>query len=70
MEKNEIKKKLYKENPLAHFERVNKAGITYRAIIYNGPNPELLTFFIPLGDMGDAVFQDTEEAKLLIRWLQ
>lgn len=69
MEKNDIKKALYKQNPMAHFVRVGKGGIMYTSIIEDS-GPQLLTFLIPLGDMGDAIFNDTEDAKLLIRWLQ
>lgn len=67
MEKNEIKKLLYKTNPIATFMYISK-GVVY----YTSPmeEEEDLTFEIPIDDMGSAPFYPKMEAKLLIRWLQ
>ena len=70
MEKNEIKKLLYKQNTEARLYRVNKSGIMYKALLDIDEGFERLTFIIPLEDMGDATFEEIEKAKLLIRWLQ
>lgn len=70
MDKNEIKKELYKQKPEAKLYRVNKSGIIYKLLLETSEGFEHLTFLIPLGDMGDVTFEETEQAQLLIRWLQ
>lgn len=66
MEKNEIKKLLYRLNPEAELMNITKDRIFYITKIED----RTLRFFIPLGDIGDAKFEWQMEAKLLIRWLE
>lgn len=66
MEKNEIKKALYKLNPYADIRKVSKNGIVYEATV--GDNQKM-TFLIPFNDLGDAEFHAIMQAKHLIRWL-
>ena len=66
MEKNEVKKKLYKQNPKATFNFIRKGVAYYTTEI----NETFQIFFeIPVIDMGDADFESTMDAKLLIRWI-
>jgi hypothetical protein len=65
MEKNEIKKALYRQKPLATFSKIRKGNAYYVAEIEN----KKLLFEIPIVDMGDADFLPYMEAKLLIRWV-
>ena len=65
MEKNEIKKELYKQKPTAEFQYIRKGNAYYRKII----NEEIVIFEIPISDMGDADFGINMEAKLLQRWI-
>lgn len=66
MDKNEIKKALYRQKPTAFFNYIRK-GVAYYHTELDGEN---LWFEIPVDDMGDADFGSTMEAKLLIRWVQ
>lgn len=70
MEKNEIKKALYKQNPRAELMNVTKERIFYIAKIQVEDQEKVLRFFIPLGDIEDAKFEWLMDAKLLIRWLE
>lgn len=70
MEKNEIKKALYKQNPTADFQYIRKGNAYYSTKInYQTPNEFLVTFEIPVEDMGDADFFAEMESKLLQRWI-
>ena len=67
MEKNEIKKALYKENPHAVLKNIRKGVAYYSSHI---PSTDyVVQFEIPVDDMGDADFLSRMEAKLLIRWI-
>lgn len=66
METNEVKKYLYRVNPMAQFQKVHKGIIHY--FVYEWPGG--LRFEIPVSDIGDAPFEDQMESKYLIRWLQ
>lgn len=66
MEKNEIKKLLYKVNPKAELMNVTKERIFYLTKIED----KVIRFLIPLGDIEDAKFEFLMDAKLLIRWLE
>lgn len=70
MEKNEIKKALYKVNPKAELMNVTKERLFYITKIKVGDEEKMIRFFIPLGDIEDAKFEWLMDAKLLIRWLQ
>jgi len=65
MEKNEIKKALYKTKPLASFTKIKNGNAYYVASIED----EAIFFEIPVNDMGDAEFLMLMDAKLLIRWI-
>lgn len=66
MQKNEIKKFLYKNKPLASFVKI-QSGIAYYIAVAGNDQP--IQFEIPVDDMGDAKFLYLMDAKLLIRWL-
>lgn len=65
MEKNDIKKTLYRKNPTAYFSSVSKTGAMY----YVNIEEECIWFNVPLDDLGDATFFADMQAKLLIRYL-
>lgn len=65
MEKNEIKKLLYTEKPLAHFDYIRKGVAYYQCTV----NDVHVIFEIPVNDMGDADFFPTMPAQHLNRWL-
>jgi len=66
MDLNEIKKTLYKEKPFATFSHIRKGSAFYSTKLEIG---EIITFEIPIIDMGDADFFPIMDAKLLIRWI-
>lgn len=67
MEKNEIKKILYKEKPEAVniTKDMGAEVITYRCITSAGKS----YFEVPVSEMGENVFANIMPAQLLIRWL-
>lgn len=65
MNLNEIKKKLYKENPTAVFHNIRKDGIMYTT----GFGENTITFLIPLNEIGEVVWEKEIAAKLLIRYI-
>lgn len=65
MEKDQIKKTLYKEKPVAKLEFIRKGSAYYKASTSNGD----VNFEIPVSDMGDADFFPEMDAKLLNRWI-
>ena len=73
MEKNEIKKALYKQNPLASFKMLRQGVAYYTTAVEDNskdiPTTRNISFEIPVQDMGDADFFKVMEAKLLIRWI-
>lgn len=66
MTKNEIKKALYVEKPLATFIHMKKAIAFYGAGLNNG---ERVYFSIPVADMGEAEFLLNMPAQELNRWI-
>lgn len=70
MEKNEIKKALYKVSPKAELINVTKERLFYMTKIKVEEEEKRIRFFIPLGDIEDAKFEWLMDAKLLIRWLE
>lgn len=69
MEKNEIKKALYREKPLA--KRVENTGrdeyyYLYHTIILGNKD---IFFKVPISDMGDNLFDSEISAQFLIRWV-
>lgn len=69
LDKNEIKKVLYKEKPAAikYFHDVTMKGSihSYKAETSIG----LVKFEVPEKDMGQKIFNNEEPAQLLIRWI-
>lgn len=73
MEKNEIKKLLYKQKPEAELLYIRK-GIAYydaRVRISEDPIIEMMTVFfeVPVSDMGEADFLPKMPAQTLNRWI-
>lgn len=72
MDKNLIKKELYKQKPDAEFEFIRKGVAYYSALLFEENGVDLIArvmFEIPVNDMGDADFHHTMDAKLLIRYI-
>lgn len=63
--KNELKKALYREKPLAKLSNSNKELFTYIAETSIGN----VTFKVPTNDMGETIFHPYMPAQLLIRWM-
>lgn len=66
MDKNEIKKSLYKQNPKATLDYIRKGSAYYFTVLEDGTR---ITFEVPISDMGDADFLSHMESKLLNRWI-
>jgi hypothetical protein len=68
MTKDDVKKSLYKENPMAKFSGVDKHGIHYTTILTNG---SCVVFTIPLDpvELGETRFGDDKSAKHLNRYI-
>lgn len=71
MTNTEIKKALYKQKPTAqrnHTEYENGVPkiITYVAILDDGT---VISFEVPVKDMGETPFDSAIPAQLLIRWI-
>ena len=66
MEKNELKKILYRVKPLAHLLYIRKGKVYYSCVV----NDIHMSFEVPVEDMGDADYFPTMNAHLLIRYLQ
>lgn len=70
MEKNEIKKELYKQKPIAEFQYIRKGKAYYNTTVEDAVLGRVFVKFeIPVEDMGDADFGIEMEAKLLQRWI-
>ena len=67
MELNEIKKKLYKENPRAYLTDVRRDGIGYKTGL--GDSDTTITFLVPISEIGDVIWDVVMDAKLLIRYI-
>jgi hypothetical protein len=70
MEKNEIKKAVYKTAPAAKLQFI-RIGNAYYFSEFNHED-ELIkaTFVVPVSDMGSTDFLPEMEAKFLLRWLE
>ena len=66
MTKNEIKKELYKNNPVAHFDYIRKGIAYYFTMLHNEKE---IRFEVPVSDMGDADFHEKMDSKHLNRWI-
>ena len=73
MNKNEIKKELYKQNPTVYFNMIRMEVAYYKTTIFpekEGKITEIdVIFEIPVSDMGNTDFKATMDAKLLNRWI-
>jgi hypothetical protein len=73
MDKNEIKKFLYKQNPKAELLYIRAGFAYYDAVIRTSETPVIIhktVFFqVPISDMGTTDFLPLMEAKHLIRWI-
>lgn len=66
MNLNDIKKKLYKEEPDAILMYVDGSGARYNTVFDDG----VVVFFqVPANEMGTTSFYPVMEAKYLIRWI-
>lgn len=73
MNKNEIKKALYKQNPKAELLYIRQGIAIYDATIKECEEPiikyKTILFEVPVSDMGSADFFPEMEGKHLIRWI-
>ena len=71
MEKNEIKKLLYKKNPVAKLEGIRKGLAYYSCYGVKMDNDYLIkiNFEIPVTDMLQGDFELKMDSKYLIRWI-
>jgi hypothetical protein len=70
MTKEEIKKALYKQNPVANLIFIRKGVVYYEAPILDyGDVSRSICFEVPVSDMGDADFLAKMQAKHLIRYI-
>lgn len=72
MEKNDIKKALYKEKPVAKLvEKLENGDLIYQTIL---ENKYTVNFIVPKEETVDAdgkyLFEDEMDAKLMIRWIK
>lgn len=65
MERNELKKYLYKNKPLAKIDNVSRKGIVYKLEV-----PDTFIYFlIPLTELEYGTFNYEMEAQFLIRYI-
>lgn len=69
MDKNLIKKELYKQNPIAEYGFHTEISKIYSTEIVIDGQEQIIEFEVPYSDMEETVFEDRIEAKLLIRWI-
>lgn len=73
MDKNEIKKELYKQKPIAKYQMLpngalaRKGAIEYKALLEDKTE---VFFDVIVSDLGDADLFPEMDAKLLIRYLR
>lgn len=61
-----IKKKLYREKPIAHLDYETDTLRVYLTCLQDG---QYIQFKVPLSEMGENPFKEEEPAQLLIRWM-
>jgi hypothetical protein len=73
MTENQVKKKIYQQDPVAKLTGIDKHGVHYLAYVDHdsGENNFIVTFLIPLDskEYGDTMFSATMRAKFLLRWI-
>lgn len=70
MDKNEIKKALYKQKPTANLQVIRNATLHYTSSVTIGEQYTPLRFEIPADEYKSGDFMAEMPTKLLIRWLQ
>ena len=71
MNKNDIKKLVYKQKKSAVLSHIKNGIVHYLSTITLESRDEYpILFKIPVDDMGDATFTQIMEANLLLRWLE
>lgn len=71
MDKNEIKKALYKDGgDIASFQKIKGGNAYYIAGTLIGEEVVQVNFVIPISDMGGAEFLSEMPAKNLARWIE
>lgn len=65
MDRNEIKKEVYRQYPNAKLSFI-RMGVAY---YYAHLGETKINFEVPIDDMGTADFKPIMEAKLMLRWL-
>ena len=68
MDKNTIKKEIFKQKPIAEFGYMANGFKNYSCLLIIDDTEEEITFRIPLSDCPETLTDETE-AQLLIRWL-
>jgi hypothetical protein len=63
--RNEIKKALYRQKPLAVIKNKDASSYRYSCVL----DGSIIKFNVPVSDMGDSKFEDQMPAHLLIRWI-
>lgn len=66
MERNDIKKELYKQKPTAEVWHKNSTDYYYSAYLNGGAK---IDFKVPVDNMGETLFDNEVPAQLLIRWI-
>ena len=70
MEKNEIKKALYKQKPMATIQFIRIGVAYYEATIRDDEGLKVMVGFqVPVSDMGDTDYFPQMDAKLLNRYI-
>jgi hypothetical protein len=66
IERNDIKKELYRQKPIAEVWHKNSTDYYYSAYLYGGAK---IDFKVPVSDMGEKLFDNEMPAQLLIRYI-
>lgn len=68
---SEVKKRLYKENPVASLTTIKKGIIHYMAALPDTTDhgADVIYFDVPVSDIGDAEFKAQMDSKHLNRWI-
>lgn len=70
MTANEIKKELYKQNPIANLILIHKGIVRYEASLYSEDNKyHIVSFNVPVSEMDNVAFFEAMIATSLIKYL-
>jgi hypothetical protein len=69
MEKNEVKKELYKQKPVATFEKIVGGVAYWTCEVSSEDKPISVKFSVPFSEIQDSEFLNEIPAQLLIRWI-